>query len=62
MGVLAGVADSGRSLAELRTYISFLRYDTPEGLVGQRGKGRTVCVCGYFKGLWDFNGDVLPLL
>ena len=29
---------------------------------GQRWEGRTLCVCGYFKGLWDFNEDIKSLL
>ena len=27
-----------------------------------KGEGRTVCVCGCFKGLWDFNEDIKSLL
>ena len=26
------------------------------------GEGRTVCVCGYSKGLWDLNEDIKSLL
>ena len=36
-----------------------IRYPGP----GKAGKeGRTVCVCGCFKGLWDFNKDIKSLL
>ena len=38
----------------------FLRYGTPDWAKG--GEGRTVCVCGCFKGLWDFNEDIKSLL
>ena len=37
----------------------FLRYSTPDWA---EGEGRTVCVCGYSKGLWDLNEDIKSLL
>ena len=37
-------------------------YGLLTGLVGQGGEGSTVCVCGCFKGLRDFNSNILPLL
>ena len=38
----------------------FLRYSTPDQ--AKMGEGRTVCVCGCFKGLWNFNEDIKSLL
>ena len=38
----------------------FLRYSTPDQ--AKMGEGRTVCICGCFKGLWDFNEDIKSLL
>ena len=37
----------------------FLRYGTPDWA---EGEGRTVCICGCFKGLRDFNEDIKSLL
>ena len=54
-----------RLLGRTRDYLShrlpflFLRYSTPDQ---SKEEGRTVCVCGCFKGLWDFNEDIKSLL
>ena len=37
----------------------FLRYGTPDWA---EGEGRTVCMCGYSKGLQYFNEDIKSLL
>ena len=36
----------------------FLRYGTPDWA---EGEGRTVCVCGYSRGLYYFNEDIKSL-
>ena len=38
-----------------RLPLLFLRYGTR---TGQRGEGRTVCICGYSKELSYFNEDI----
>ena len=45
-------------LAQPHTSGFSLRYGTPDWAKA----GRTVCVCGCFKGLWDFNEDIKSLL
>ena len=36
-------------------FFFLLRYGTQDWPAGAKGEGRIVCVCGCFKGLWDFN-------
>ena len=65
LGTTRGLPAEHRLLGRTRGYLSygliflFLRYTTR---TGQRGEGRTVFVCGCFKGLWDFNEDIKSLL
>ena len=47
-------ADGARSLNH-GLLLLFLRHGTPDWA---QGGGRTVCVCGCFKGLWDFNEGI----
>ena len=47
-------------LPEPQTTISFPEIQYPR--LGKGGEGRTVCVSGCFKGLWDFNEDIKSLL
>ena len=64
-GTEGGLTAEQGLLGRARGYLShgllflFLRYSTPGP---QRGEGRTVCVCGCFKELWDFNEDIKSLL
>ena len=51
-------ADGARSLNH-KLLLLFLRYSTPDWA---EGEGRTVCICGCFKGLRDFNEDIKSLL
>ena len=46
-------------LPEPWTSLLFLRYGTQDWA---EGEGRTVCVCGYSKGLQYFNEDIKSLL
>ena len=51
----------GRGRGYLSHGLLFLFLDTvPKA--EHRGEGRTVCVCGCFKGLWYFNEDIKSLL
>ena len=60
LGTEGGLPAEHGFLGRTRCYLShgllylFLRYP---GL-GKVGEGRIVCVCGCFKGLWDFNEDI----
>ena len=58
----ARIIGKNRGLPEPQTSISFPEMQYP-GLarLGRRGK-EGLCVCGCFKGLWDFNEDINPLL
>ena len=59
----AQITGKNQELAEPQTSIFFPWDKVPlTGLTGQRWEGRTMCVCGCFKELWVFNGDILPLL
>ena len=64
LGTKGGLPDE-HNCWELRGYLShgplflFLRYGT---LNWAEGEGRTVCICGYSKGLWDLNEDIKSLL
>ena len=51
-------ADGARSLNH-GFLLLFLRYGSPDWA---EGEGRTVCICGYSKGLQYFNEDIKSLL
>ena len=51
-------ADGARSLNH-RLLLLFLRHGTPDWA---EGEGRTVCICGYSKGLQYFNEDIKSVL
>ena len=55
----ARIIGKNRGLPEPQTSISSseIWYPRP-GKGGKEG----LCVCGYFKGLWDFNEDIKSLL
>ena len=57
---LAQITRKNWGLPEPQTSIFFLRYNSPDWAKGVRED--SVCVCGYFKGLWDFNEDNQSLL
>ena len=61
-GGLPGKQITGKNqgLPEPQTSISFPEIQYPRS--GKEGEGRTLCVCGCFKGLWDFNEDNKSLL
>ena len=54
-----GLLERTKGLPEPQTSISLP--DTRYPGLGT-GEGRTVCVCGYSKGLWDLNEDIKLLL
>ena len=66
LGTMGGLPAEHGLLGRTGGYLShgllflFLRYSTPDQ--AKMGEGRTVCVCGCFKGLWDFNEDIKSLL
>ena len=66
LGTVGGLPAEHGLLGRTGGYLShgllflFLRYGTPDWAKG--GEGRTVCVCGCFKELWDFNEDIKSLL
>ena len=66
LGTEGGLPAEHRLLGRTMGYLShgllflFLRYSTPDW--PKRGRKHTVCVCGCFKGLWDFNKDIKSLL
>ena len=63
----SGAQVTGRSRESSRDtdfYFLFLSYGAPDCPGWAKG-GRQDAVCGcggVLKGLWDFNGDILPLL
>ena len=65
LGTMGGLPAEQGLLRRTGGYLShrlpflFLRYSTPDQ---SKEEGRTVCVCGCFKGLWDFNEDIKSLL
>ena len=65
LGTEGGLPAEHRLLGGTRGHLShrllflFLRYCTPDWA---KGEGRTVCVYGCFKGLWDFNEESMSLL
>ena len=65
LGTVGGLSAELGLLGRTRAYLShrliflFLRYGISDWA---RREGRTVCVCGYFTRLWDFNEDVKSLL
>ena len=52
------IADGAGNLNHLLVLL-FLRYGTPDWA---EGEGRTVCICGYSRGLYYFNEDIKSLL
>ena len=65
LGIEGGLPAEPGLLGRTRAYLShrliflFLRYGISDWA---RREGRTVCFCGYFTRLWDFNEDVKSLL
>ena len=58
-GPHGGNTPDGARILNHRLLLLFLRYGT---LVWAEGEGRTLCVCGYSKGLQYFNEDIKSLL
>ena len=56
----AEVTGKSQGLPEPWTSISVPEIRYP--WTGQRGEGRTVCMCEYSRRLWDFNEDTIKSL